>query len=212
MKICVCGWYYLKPLYDLLAQVNDKYPVHVIAHRHDDILDKSRLSYTLEPNKGLEWGAYATYLRDIWDGESDVLFMHDDVRIRGVVQDYSLVDPIKVFDTIARFGYDQAYIFKTKKEDIDNYGIHGRAFFCSARFLHYLREHGGFYADMDNTGHTNGPTPVHCKHFNEADYKFAGFLKGMNGNSGDMVVNQKVILPAFDCARRGKFAEQHGQI
>ena len=209
MNICVCGWYYLKPLYDILARVKEKFPVYVIAHREDDLLND--FYHLIEPNRGLEWGAYDTYLKHVWDGKSDVLFMHDDVRIRPVIQNYEIVAPEKIFSTIANFKQDQVYIFKSEKEAIDNYNIHGRALFCSAKFLHYLLEHGGFWFDKDNTGHTQGPTPTTCMHFNEADYRFRDFLLTVNGDGG-LVVNQKIILPAFDCARRGKFADQHGQI
>lgn len=204
MKICVCGWYYYDSIYQDLVLVNEAYPVFVVAHRDDMWLRKSGFNFFLRENRGLEWGAYDWYLKNAWDGESNVLYMHDDVRMRPVLKGFSTISPIKIFDAIAELEMDQAYIFKTERERLENYGIHGRAVFASARFNKQLLQDGGFWYDHDNTGHTNGPTPSYCKHFNEADYRFFHYLKGLNSG---LLVDRPVILQSFDCARRGKFED-----
>lgn len=225
MQICVCGWYFRPDFYKLLREINEKYPVTVVANQlpRDDVdkgffmipegrgrgiilPDRKDALWLNRKNIGLEWGAYDYFLKNLWDGESSVLFMHDDVRVWPVIQDYQVIEPIKVFDVISKFLYGQVYLFRTLQQAIDNYYIHGRAFFCSAQFLkRLLKDNNGFWFDENNTGHISGPTPKHCKHYNEADYRFAKYIKSVK-DMGD--VGDHVVLPALDCARRGKFIEE----
>lgn len=212
MKICVCGWYFREDFYRVLKRVNERYPVAVVSNTgfltaSESVLARSLDFYTRE-NIGLEWGAYDYYLKEVWDGVSPVLFLHDDIRLRPVMKDYELRPPVEIFDAISKFEHDQVYIFKSLPEAKENFWIHGRAFYCSARFLRYLRRYNdGFWFDEDNDGHTQGPTPAHCKHFNEADYQFKYFTRGIPEKS-NMKAGGYVILPALDCARRGRFEEE----
>jgi len=229
VDICVCGWHYFDSVYDTLRSAHKKYPVFVVAHRDDELLHSSGLPFYMRENVGLEWGAYDWYIKNQWDGKSDVLFMHDDVRIRPVIKEYEVVDPVCVFNTVARLGdtYDQAYIFKSKHEYNKNFFIHGRALFCNAKTIRILLDRNdGFWYDADNTGHTGGSTPDGCKHYNEADYRFWRFLSGLHGRGDEtypweaeglvtkegLMVNQAIIIPAFDCARRGRFEEERSPI
>jgi hypothetical protein len=216
MQICVCGWYFREDFYRTLRQARKKYPVMIISNgRIGPWLgggDKVRtLSFCIRKNIGLEWGAYDDFIKHHWDRKSPVLFLHDDIRVRPVMRNNRLLHPTEVFDSIAKLPFDQVYIFKSMQESIDNFRIHGRAFYCSARFLRYLlRYNDGFWFDENNTGHTQGPTPDHCLHFNEADYRFKHFLNRIP-QKNKLTVGEYVILPALDCARRGRFEEEEAQ-
>jgi len=209
MKVCVCGWYYMESIYRDLKEVNETYPVFVVAHKADKILGD--FDYQLRENVGLEWGAYDWYLKNEWDGVSDILFMHDDVRLRPTFSEYNTVPITKIFRSIEHLSaeYDQVYIFRTLQEKKENFGLHGRAFLASAKLLrHLLEQEDGIWYDANNTGHTMGPTPEWCEHYNEADYKFRDTLLKIDSLGTGMSVNNSVILPPFDCARRGKFEEE----
>jgi len=209
MKICVCGWYYMDSIYRDFEEVNKTYPVFVVAHKEDEKL--AGFDHYVRENTGLEWGAYDWYLKNEWDGESDVLFMHDDVRMRPTFCEYDTVPVIQVFKAVENLAkeYDQVYIFRSMQEKKENFGLHGRALLCSARFLQYLLDNeDGIWNDVDNTGHTMGPTPDWCKHYNEADYKFRDTLTKIDALETGMSLNNIVLISPFDCARRGKFEEE----
>lgn len=209
MKICVCGWYYFDSIYRDLEEVNKTYPVFIVAHKPDPKLNG--FEWKERENTGLEWGAYDWYLKNEWDGESDILFMHDDVRMRPIFSEYETVPVTQIFRAIEKLAdeYDQVYIFRSLDEKKKNFGLHGRAFLATARLLRYLLDnHDGIWYDADNTGHTMGPTPEWCKHYNEADYRFRDVLIKIDTLETGMSLNNSIILPPFDCARRGKFEEE----
>ncbi|MBW2621273.1 MAG: hypothetical protein JRD68_00075 [Deltaproteobacteria bacterium] len=210
MQICVCGWYFRPDFYALMREVNKKYSVTVINHQDTPLKWEYKLSWHLCPNIGLEWGAYDFFLKTAWDGESAVLFLHDDIRFRPVIKNYELIEPIIIFDTIEQFEFDQVYFFGSLEEATKNYGIHGRAFKCSAVFLKSLLEqNNGFWYDENNDGHIQGTTPNYCEHYNKADYKFADFIKELKCRSNGLLdAGHYVILPALDCAVRGRFREE----
>jgi hypothetical protein len=144
------------------------------------------------PNIGLEFGCYDYYLKNLWNEKDAVLFMHDDTKIENV----------DVFDGISRLGTDGidcAYIFRDHAEERANGGRHGRAIYCSARFLTFLKNwecvchqsedredvhhnkgtilkgqgpHTGFWYDKNNKGHVSGKPPVGIRHYNDAIYHF----------------------------------------
>ena len=210
MKICVCGWYYMDSILRDLKEVNETYPVFIVAHRSSEAL-LGNFEYRLRENIGLEWGAYDSYLKNEWDGVSDVLFMHDDIRLRPTFSSYEAVPATQVFRAIENLAgeYDQVYIFRSLQEQKENFALHGRAFLATAKLLQYLLDNeDGIWFDADNTGHTMGPTPDWCKHYNEADYKFRDTLIKIDSLGTGMSVNNSIILPPFDCARRGKFEEE----
>lgn len=183
MRICVCGWYFLehpKVLEDF-KKVNEKYPVSIVSHQTskeaDEILKKSGLDYQIIPNIGLEWGAYDWYLKNKWDGNNNILFMHDDIYIENVSE----------FDRLAKLTGDQYYIFQDEKEDGGNQHHHGRMILLSAKMLKYMSEdvcecqwtyqkidkydnkgailqgigpHTGFWFDPYNSRHHSGAPPL----------------------------------------------------
>ena len=151
MRICVVGWYFYPEFYDVLKQIMNKYPVFIVSHKGNTGLE---LPTAEIPNVGLEWGAYHYYLQNIWKDDS-VFFTHDDNKIFN----------IEVFDEIASINKDCSMIFRTEKERQCNVGVHGRAFFCSERFLGFYKSyecrckfskvpHNGFWYDPNNFGFT----------------------------------------------------------
>lgn len=230
MKICICGWYYYEDFYKKINLVKDKYEVMIVAHRDDKFkLDSIGLPYIIKENIGLEFGAYDYYLKNIWDKESSVLFMHDDVAIKDII----------AFDKIAKLeedGVDQAYIFKSEAEQVNNGGKHGRAIYISKKLLsfmlnykcnceeskdHYdshnpdtillgIPDHNGFWYDPLNKGHSSGKPPKGVRHYNEMIYHFHKYLgrirdKRVRVGNEFMNVLYRVIIPELDCARRGQF-------
>jgi len=203
IKICICGFYYRPEFIKVMEMVHKRYPCYIVAN--DTPLKDPHIPMAVRENLGLEWGAYDFYLKNIWDRESPVLFLHDDIRFRPVIKDYEIISPIKIFNTINKLNHDQVYLFESSRKAEKNYYIHGRAFKCSGRFLNrLLEENGGFKYDENNDGHISGPTPKHCKHFNWGDYRFAEYIKTINGQA-TWEVGSYVILPALECATRGHF-------
>ena len=225
MKICVVGWFLGEDFYAALKRV--QYPTIIISHNDDEEKVKSlNLPYRMLENIGLEFGAYDYYLKNVWDGESDVLFTHDDTQ----------VSDDSVFDRIAALGgqLDQAYLFKNKNEEVNNGGKHGRAIFMSAKLLSFMLNyecdckeakdyfdnhnpkdvlkgcglHTGFWFDSNNYGHASGKPPKGVRHYNEMIYhfhKYMGWVRDKKLGNEPMNVVNRVYFPEYDCARRGKF-------
>lgn len=156
MNICIAGWYFREDLLRRLRGWNgmdtscrpDKlHDVRIVAHREGNPMG---LPMDLEPNRGLEFGCYASYLEKRWDGVSDVLFMHDDAEI----------DDISVLAQIAAMAeqpMDQIFLFNNEYEEFVNGGHHGRAFWCRGSWLKEFRECDGFRVDWENRGDTESP-------------------------------------------------------
>lgn len=138
MKICVCGWYF-RP--QLLRDLRiSGYETFVIKHREGDT---QGLESALYENVGLEFGAYRQYVENHWDGESDVLFLHDDAEL----SDISALDEIA---TLRERGVEQAYIFPDEIHEFVNGGAHGRGVWICADVLKKLKP--DFPADLFNLG------------------------------------------------------------
>ena len=138
MKICIAGWYFRPAFFRSVYQSG--FEAFVLKHREGDTCGLPSKQY---PNLGLEFGAYRQYVENHWDGESDVLFCHDDTEV---------ATP-DCFSDIARLnsiGVDQAYIFNNYSEQIVNGGVHGRALWMRGATL--LKIADNFPADMDNQG------------------------------------------------------------
>lgn len=229
MKVCVVGWYFYEDLYASLREVHKKHEIMIISHKDEkETLDSLGVPYIITENIGLEFGAYDYYLKNCWDGKSDVLFMHDDAQI---------ID-IDVFNRIAALsddGIDQAYLFKNKAEDVNNGGKHGRAIFMSAKLLKFMlnytfeteesKDHvdshhnkgevlkgtgpyKGFWYDPNNYGHTTGKPPSGVRHYNEMIYTYhrtIGRIRDRRYGNEPMNVVNRVYFPELDEARRGKF-------
>lgn len=203
MQICICGWYFTEGFLDILKDITETYPVTIIANQ--DKLPKKYdglFNYHVRENRGLEYGAYDYFLHNEWLGD-DVLFMHDDMMIRPIIKNYELVNPALLFKTVSAFKQDLVYIFQNDLDRQECFDIHGRVMFASKRFLKELRDfNGGFPWDRDNDGHTIGPTPEHCKHYNWAVEELKKFWEILK-ISKDITV-ESVIIPAFDYQIRGR--------
>jgi SAM-dependent methyltransferase len=205
LNICVAGWYLEKfdDWYMSLFRLNDKYPVHVVANRFSDYLGTIDLPYTVRANEGLEWGAYNHFLMNIWTG-GNTLFCHDDIILNPVVVDHEIRPPEFIFDRIANLEVDQAYIFGSRAEDVENYGKHGRMVFMSDRFLHSAKKMGGFWYDEKNSGYTSGKDAhlrekMECLGYNAGITAFHYQAKEIGGD-----VHRKVTIPAISMAVRGE--------
>lgn len=198
MKTCVVGWYYLIGFMDSLREINNRYPVWIISHKSQMELSPYNwrgLKIMSIENIGLEFGAYAFYLTNIWDGKDSVLFTHDDTR----------VENIGVFDRIADIPHDCAYIFRDMAEEKANGGKHGRAIFCSAKFLHQLRADGGFWYDKKNRGYNGAGQvrPVPDMDFNAGINHFHQYLGRVRDSKIGLDVVNRICFEGYECGRRG---------
>jgi hypothetical protein len=233
MQICVAGWYFDRGFLNSLSNVQDKFRTTIISHLPDayERYELNGARVIPIPNVGLEFGCYDYYLKNAWNGRDDVLFMHDDMKIK---------DP-SVFSSISKLDIDCAYIFRNYAEEKANGGKHGRAIFCSARFLAFLidftcvchqsedREdvhhnkgtilkgqgpHTGFWFDKDNTGHIMGKPPVGIRHYNDAIHHFhwvlgrvrdqrCGTKEGWPNPKEKMDVVNRIFFSDLVAARRG---------
>lgn len=183
MKICVAGWYYDGDFLESISRVAKNYEVFMVSHRMY-FPESNGFNVMTIDNIGLEFGCYDFYLRNIWDGDSNVLFMHDDMKI----------GDIGVFDKIAELEHDCAYVFRDYAEERANGGKHGRIVYTSADFLELLKSHlcvcqwiegkadshnpdavlpnldphTGFWYDPYNHGHVAGKPPKGVRHYNSA--------------------------------------------
>ena len=220
LAVCVCGWYLeqFDQLYRALFKLNRfrGVPVHVVSHRESDFLDLMSLPHTVGENRGLEFGAYDLYLKKVWDRESNVVFMHDDIELRPVItRDFRVPPEDAAWEVFKTAQYDHAYVFRDRGEDVVNDGKHGRMFFASKRLLEFYLEKGGFPFDEKNEGHTehDRSRPDGVKPFNYAVNFFDMMLDEAAGRG--MKVRQPVYLPQFaPCHRgeRGKMVLREGRI
>lgn len=201
MRICVTGWFFDEEFIKILNQIQHKYPVYFICHKPPPF--DMGLPFVRRPNVGLEFGAYSFYLRYLWDGVSNIFFTHDDTKISRP----------EVFDDIATIEHDCAYIFRDWAEEKANGGKHGRAIFCSHRFLSYLSQNDGIWYDKGNAGYTGHSSAAISKRPNREDGSPVDFNEGINhfhrylgrvrdAKVGLDVVN-RVVFSDFEAGRRG---------
>ncbi len=143
MKICIAGWYFRPRFLQMVAMSG--YEAIVIKHREGDT---QRIPSMLYDNQGLEFGCYRKYVEHHWDGESDVLFMHDDAEVSDT-SGFADIEHLK------EMGVEQAYIFQDETHAAVNVGVHGRAVWICADVLKKLA--ADFPADMGNEGDHIGP-------------------------------------------------------
>lgn len=237
MEICISGHYYEPELFKQLAQVKAKYSTAILVeYRHaqdtgkqiKSIVEPSGIEIVKYPFRGLEFGRYDFYIKNMWGGDS-VLFMHDDVRIHDIA----------FFDRVAALKHDQAFIFENIDEGICMQNFHGRAIFCSNSFIkmalaykctcnqardrvdrhHNLGTiqpgtgpHKGFWFDpFNDCNHNRGKPPIGIRHYNDEIYHFVWFGKGLASGklpgleTLKMNTDVKAYFPEFEHARRGKF-------
>ena len=200
MLICVCGWYYYPSFYNTLIKLRDSGGPAAVVIRNQPGDVKGLLCVDRE-NIGLDWGAYAYYLDNVWDGKSDILFTQDDTE----------VSDIKFFGWAATIQEDICFIFNNSREASYNGTAHGRMFFASSRFLETAKKLGGFWYDKGNKGfiakegyRTEKPPPG-CSHHNAGIHSLTKFVPRIRK------YNPKIRKRTFLCdtrvklGRRGKF-------
>jgi hypothetical protein len=151
LQICIVGWYYNKDLLQLMEKVNETHPVKVVAHRPGDC---GGLPTTLIENIGLEFHCYDYFLKNLWDGESNILFMHDDIILNPVIVNFEIIPPTNIFNKFDKMDLDQAYIFQNNDDAKWNANKHGRLIFISAKLAQFIKDNGGIWYDKNNHGDT----------------------------------------------------------
>jgi len=197
-KICVAGWHYFKGICKNFSKSD--LDIYIIAHRHNKVLDELNLNYSIVNNNGLEFGCYNYYINNIWDGKSDVFFMHDDIHV---------VD----FDNFIMSNYKK---FKNRKAD---HGVMllprkivsgGRFFYMSCNCINIIqKKYKGIWYDEENIGYVNRksqPEGWHPRRYNAGAKKFGEMIKEIGEKYGSRVfaVNKDIRLKLY---RRGKEEE-----
>jgi hypothetical protein len=178
MKICVCGWYYYPGFYRELKKVKDLYSVYVVCNRESD--EVNGLQHTIRENVGLDWGAYNYYLKNVWDRRSPVLFMQDDSKVDGMYV-FMQIEGIQKHED-----KDVVFLFENGVEAARNSNAHGRAFYCTPRFLSAILEDGSFPYDEGNCGfvargsYKSEKPPEGCKHHNYGIWQFISQIQRIN--------------------------------
>ena len=209
MRICVVGWYFDPKFIQVLQRIQHIHSVYIVCHKQPDFYFD--IPYYTIPNVGLEFGCYDWYLRTIWDGVSNVLFTHDDTKISGTLD---------VFKEIALLGlsYDCTYIFRDLSEEKANGGKHGRAIFCSAKFLRHLLLKDGFWYDKENLGYIGHGQPRPTRNngkpmdYNTGIYTFHRMLGKVRDLKVGLNVVNRVYFPEYECARRGTWRHKEREI
>lgn len=129
LSICIVGWYYWSEFYNFLKRISKKYDVFVIAHRHNEILDRLKLKYKVVKNVGLEFGAYSWFMENVWDGKSSVIFMQDDV----IIKEDKVIG--KLFKKSRESGLDFIKWGYDRKKSPG-----GRCIFCSRKILRFIKK------------------------------------------------------------------------
>jgi hypothetical protein len=201
MQICVCGWYYTPELYQSLLSVCRRFDLVVVAHRPGETLG---LPSIVRENTGLDWGAFSHFLRQAWEGEADVLFLHDDTAVHG-----------DFWDDVLAIEHDQAFIFRDESEYEAAYS-HGRAHFASARFLRLVQTAGGIWFDEGNRGFiAAGPSwsenpPPGCMDHNAGIRAYTEQAKSIGMAHPNLSVNQPVYSTNISLGRRGALSTRSG--
>lgn len=188
MNICVAGWYFHGKLLDTLEA--SAFPWYVVCHRTPSRkLPDDR--HIIIPNVGLEFGCYNWYLMNKWTSGS-VLFLHDDAELTK-----------EMLDQIAGIPVDQCFLFSSEDEAKANGEAHGRAIFCSERFLKQLKANGGFwYNEAPSDGKeipatTAGGLNTH----NSGIQTFVAYLRRL---PEEFAVNKIGIVPDMRLGYRGR--------
>ncbi len=178
MSICICGWYFNESFLKTVAASG--YSAFVVKHREGDT---QGIPSALYENRGLEFGAYRDYILNHWDGESDVLFMHDDTEI---------IDPQALYHVTSLRGgsIDHAYIFSSQYEELVNGGAHGRAMWMSRDLIIAIKD--SFPVDEENHGENIGP---------RAQKGIVDFHKRVTAESPN--TGLAAIIPGFSLGHRG---------
>jgi len=198
MQICVCGWWYFPEYYDaLLEAVKRGYHTVVVKHRDGET---NGLPFVNKDNIGLEWGAYSYYIDEIWDGESDVLFTQDDVKVKDA----------SFFDWASKITEDVCSIFHNNADARYNGEAHGRMIFMSSRFLLGAQKLGGFWYDKGNHGfiakgnYRSETPPPGSSHHNAGIHNFLKLVPRVRKESPEIKRRTFLCSPKIVLGRRGK--------
>lgn len=184
MKICVAGWYFNDHLLKTLDESG--FDAFLVAHRPF----KGEFPHAVIPNVGLEFGCYDWYVKNKWK-DGPVLFIHDDNEI--TPQALKLVAAIR--------DIDQCYLFTNQQEAEANGFCHGRAMFCSERFLKRILEDGGFWYDEGNHGDV-APTTADSPNYHNAGIQM--FRAYLNSVGRELKVSRLAVLPGLKNGYRGR--------
>jgi len=128
LAICIAGWSFIADIYKI-AQSFDS---HAVCHREGDTLGTPS---TVIKNRGLEWHKYDHYIKQVWNGKSDIFFFQDDIR--------TILRPADIRDlhkALNKGKIDQAF-FSGEGEIVntnDEWQGHGRFFYLSKKLTHKL--------------------------------------------------------------------------
>lgn len=178
MNIAVAGWYYNKAFLDVVSG-----RAFIVGHKPNPEAD------VVIPNVGLEFGCYDWYLKNKWQN-GDTLFIHDDNEISP-----------EALDLIAGLDRDQVFLFSSEAEARANGMAHGRAFFCSEKFLRRLKEDGGLWYDEGNHGNIAPTTADSPNYHNLGIQTFRAYLQSL---PKEYTVNRIAIVPGLKCGYRGR--------
>jgi hypothetical protein len=182
MQIAAAGWYFS----ELFINHPTKYDVFTVAHKEPPApLESCKVI----PNVGLEFGCYDWYLKNKWES-GDVLFIHDDNEITE-----------NALDLIAGLNRDQVFLFTSEAEAKANGYAHGRAIFCSEKFLKRLKEDGGYWFDEGNHGDIEPTSADKPNYHNSAIQVFKSYVMSL---PKEYTVNKIAIVPGLKCGYRGR--------
>ena len=191
MNVCICGWYYHKPF---IGAMNSPPPfrhnIWVVGHRDGDA---GKLQKVIIKNMGLEFHAYDHFLKNIWAG-GDTLFIHDDTEFK-----FTAWDKVELLPQL----FDQVFIHENGIAELALGFAHGRAFFCSDRFLTRLSNDGGFWCDDENP-EIDYEISTQEKTHNRGIRSFLHYTQKLKANTG-WPVCQVVNIPEIRNGRRGEF-------
>jgi len=187
-----------------LWKVKEDHNIWIVANRWDERLPAWDLNFTTRDNTGLEWGAYNHFLMKLWEG-GNTLYCHDDLLLLPIMSsDDELLESSHVFSKFNGMEMDQAYIFQSRRDDVVNWGKHGRMVYMSDDFQQVIKDQGGFWFDERNNGYISGEN----KHLREK-MKCFGYNAAIN-NFHDQAkrtgldVHKKVYMPSILMAHRGQ--------
>jgi hypothetical protein len=154
--ICIVGWYFWDKFYKKIS--SSKSSLHVVAHRYRETIENYNISYSVKKNIGLEYGAYDWYIKNKWNGKNNILFMHDDIDIKGGGESIDdLINYCNKFDVVHVTGVNEPRNIKYSFRCI---------YFSGRAVKQWLKDFNGFWYDEKNKGYTIGN-----KFHNDNSYK-----------------------------------------
>ena len=160
-KICIVGWHYFPEVYKHFEN-NFLSSSYIVAHCYNKLLDNTKLEYSVIKNIGLEFGCYDYYIKNIWDKKSNVLFMHDDMKIfdRKVIKD--------IFKKCR--GYDYVYVLSKSRDK--KQGKSYRCFYLSIKIINLLlKDFNGIWYDGYNKGYALNKKHIYDSRYTEKYYR-----------------------------------------